>query len=141
MLLDQRLVADSKAKKARRIALLGGCLVDFRTRLHQASAELAKRDADPLGGKVEATVRGMDAVSTVALLDLIGLPTTTGNARRVSKIMRSLGYIPIKSRRLMPGGYLNTVTRGWARPVRELKKIDPRHQPNNRRSRFHPTGG
>jgi hypothetical protein len=93
--------------------------MDFLGRLHQAKAELAKRDADPLRVKVEATVRGMDAVSTVALLDLIGLPTTTGNARRISKTMRSLGFVPIKSRRLMPGGYRNTVTRGWARPVRE----------------------
>ena len=97
-------------------------MVSYLERLHKASAELAKRDADPLRGKVEATVRGMDAVSTVALLDLIGLPTTTGNARRVSKTMRSMGFVPIKSRRLMPGGHLNTVTRGWARPVRQLEK-------------------
>ena len=97
-------------------------MVSYLERLHQASAELAKRDADPLRGKVEATVRGMDAVSTVALLDLIGLPTTTGNARRVSKTMRTMGFVPIKSRRLMPGGHLNTVTRGWARPVRQLEK-------------------
>lgn len=93
-------------------------MTSYLERLHQASAELAKRDADPLRGIVEATVRGMDAVSTVALLDLIGLPKSTGNARRVSKTMRALGYIPIKSRRLVPGGYLNNVTRGWARPFR-----------------------
>ena len=35
--------------------------------------------------------------------------------------MRFLGFIPIKSRRLMPGGYRDTVTRGWARPFRELR--------------------
>lgn len=93
--------------------------VDFLGRLHQAKAELAKGDADPLRGKVEATVRGMEAISTIALLDLIGLPTTTGHARRVSKTMRSLGFVPIKSRRLMPGGYRDSVTRGWARPFRE----------------------
>jgi hypothetical protein len=94
-------------------------MVSYLERLHQATAELAKRDADPLRGVVETTVRNMDAVSTVALLDLIGLPKTTGNARRVSRTMRSLGFVPIKSRRLMPGGHLNNVTRGWARPVRE----------------------
>jgi hypothetical protein len=34
--------------------------------------------------------------------------------------MRSLHFIPIKSRRLMPGGRAgNTVTRGWARPFRK----------------------
>jgi hypothetical protein len=64
-------------------------------------------------------VRGMDAVSTVALLGLIGLPATTGNGRRVAQTMRSLGFVPIKSRRFMPGGYRDTVTRGWARPLRE----------------------
>jgi len=99
--------------------------VDFLGRLRQAKVELAKRDADPLRGKVEATVRGMEAISTLALLDLIGLPTTTGNARRVSNTMRSLGFVPIKSRRLMPGGYHDTVTRGWARPLREIKNSTP----------------
>jgi len=94
--------------------------VSFLERLHRASAELAKHDADPLRGIVEPTVRGMEAVSTFALLDLIGLPTTTGHARRVGKTMRALGFVPIKSRRLTPGGYRDTVTRGWARPFRGL---------------------
>ena len=60
----------------------------------------------------------MEGISTFAVLDLVGLPKTTGNARRIGATMRSLGFIPIKSRRLMPGGYRDTVTRGWARPVR-----------------------
>ena len=94
-------------------------------KLHHARAELAERDADPLRQKVEAAVRGMEAVSTVALLDLLGLPKTTGNGRRIATTMRALGFIPIKSRRLMPGGYRDTVTRGWCRPVREAK-----HRPN-----------
>ena len=87
-------------------------------KLHRARAELAERDADPLRQKVEAAVRGMEAISTVALLDLLGLPKTTGNGRRIATTMRALGFIPIKSRRLMPGGYRDTVTRGWSRPVR-----------------------
>ena len=64
---------------------------------------------------------GMDAISTFALLDLLGLPKTTGNGRRIAQTMRSLGFVPIKSRRLEPGGYRDTVTRGWARPVRESR--------------------
>lgn len=83
--------------------------------------ELAERDADPLREKVEAIVRGMEAVSTLTLLDLLGLPKTTGNGRRLAMTMRSLGFIPIKSRRLMPGGWRDTVTRGWSRPIREFK--------------------
>ena len=95
--------------------------MNWLEKLEKVKAELAKRTDDPLRATVEATVRGIEAISTVALLDLIGLPTTTGNARRISKTMRSLGYVPIKSRRFMPGGYRDTVSRGWARPIRELK--------------------
>ena len=91
-------------------------------KLHRKKAERAARHADPFRAKVEAAVRGMEAISTHALLDLLWLPKTTGNGRRIAATMRSLGFVPIKSRRLEPGGYRDTVTRGWARPVRELKK-------------------
>jgi hypothetical protein len=74
--------------------------------------------ADPWRAELQEAVRGKEAVSTAALLDLLDVAKTTGNARRVSKTMRSLGFIPIKSRRFMPGGFRNTVARGWARPVR-----------------------
>ncbi len=93
-------------------------MLSWTARLEQAKAELAQSEIDPLRGKVEVTVRGMEAISTAALLDLIGLPKTTGNGRRIANSMRSLGFVPIKSRRFMPGGYRDTVTRGWARPVR-----------------------
>lgn len=95
------------------------CWID---KLHQAQADLAARDADPLLEKVKSLVRGMQAISTNSLLTLIGLPNTTSNARRIAHTMRSLGgYVPIKSRRLEPGGYRGTVIRGWAKPVRELR--------------------
>src|ERR1700689_189132 len=96
-------------------------MVSLLEKFRQAKAELTRREADPLRGKVEDIVRGMEAISTFALLDLLGLSKTTGNGRRLAQTMRSLGYVPIKSRRLIPGGYRDTVTRGWARPVRELK--------------------
>ncbi len=99
----------------------------FLERLEKAQAELAHRDADPFREKVEAAVRGMEAISTHSLLDLLGLPRTTGNGRRIAPTMRSLGYIPIKSRRLMPGGYRDTVTRGWARPIREFSQTNSKH--------------
>jgi hypothetical protein len=103
--------------------LMEGVVVSFMQRLEKAAGELARRDADPLRESVEATVRGMEAVSTHALLDLVGLPNTTGNGRRIAPSMRALGFVPIKSRRLMPGGWRDTVTRGWARPIRQLTKI------------------
>lgn len=95
--------------------------MSFLGQLERASAELNKRAADPFLGRVETAVRGKEAISTAALLDLLGVPKTTGNARRVGKTMRAMGFIPIKSRRLMPGGFRDTVTRGWARPIRETR--------------------
>ena len=94
-------------------------MTSFVERVRQAQAKVTRRDSDPLREKVEEVVRCVgDSVSTAALLEMLGLPTTTGNARRISKTMRLLGFVPIKSRRLMPGGYHDTVTRGWTRPVR-----------------------
>lgn len=90
--------------------------------LARARAELDARHEDPWRKKVADAVRDKDAISTAALLDLLHAPATTGTARRLAAVMRSLQFIPIKSRRLMPGGRAgNTVTRGWARPVRKLK--------------------
>jgi hypothetical protein len=93
--------------------------MSFLEKLAQASAELEAHHKDPWHTKVEAAVQGKDAISTTALLDLLRQPATTGTARRLATIMRSLNFVPIKSRRLMPGGRAgNTVTRGWARPIR-----------------------
>jgi hypothetical protein len=96
--------------------------MSFLGKLAQASAELEAHREDPWHSKVAAAVRDKDAISTAALLDLLRVPATTGTARRLAAVMRSLNFIPIKSRRLMPGGRAgNTVTRGWARPVRPMK--------------------
>ena len=92
-------------------------MTSFLEELRRAKEELADRKADPLRAKVEALMHGQTAMSTAALLDLLGLPATTANGRLLAKTMRSLGFIPLKSRRLMPGGYKSTVTRGWSRPV------------------------
>ena len=90
--------------------------------LAEARAELDADQKDPWHSKVEAAVRDMDIISTAALLDLLRVPATTATARRLAAVMRTLQFIPIKSRRLMPGGRAgNTVTRGWARPVRGMK--------------------
>lgn len=90
----------------------------FLERIEKARAELAQRRADPFREKVEAITRGMEAISTHSLLDLLELPKTTSNGRRIAHTMRSLKFVPIKSRRLMPSGFRDTVTRGWARPIR-----------------------
>jgi hypothetical protein len=95
-------------------------MLSWMAKLEQARAAGAARDADPIRALIEGTVRGMENISTNALLTLIGLPVNTANARRVAPIMAALGFVPIKSRRLMPGGYRDTVTRGWGRPFRAL---------------------
>jgi hypothetical protein len=89
-------------------------------RVRQARAELEQRHADPWRGIIERGLpANVESMSTVALLDLVGVRATTGNARRLAKAMRSLGWVALKSRRLMPGGWRNTEGRGWARPLRE----------------------
>jgi hypothetical protein len=92
--------------------------MSFLGKLREARAELEAHHEDPWHSKVAAAVRDKDAISTAALLDLLRVPATTGTARRLAAVMRALHFIPIKSRRLMPGGFRDTVTRGWARPVR-----------------------
>jgi len=63
-------------------------------RLHQAQAELAERDADPFREKVEAAVRGMEAISTAAILDLLFLPKTTGGGNFVKASRRIASRCP-----------------------------------------------
>jgi hypothetical protein len=106
-------------------------MLSWTAQIEQAAAEHRQREADPLRDKVAAITRCMDAVSTAALLDLIGLPKTTSNGRRIAPSMRSLGFVPIKSRRLMPGGWKDTVTRGWARPTREKTRQPALPRPGN----------
>jgi hypothetical protein len=97
---------------------LQGVMVGWVQKLERAVAEQAKRNADPFRERIEAAMHGKQAIGTAPLLDLLCLPKTTGNARRIGETMRSLGFVPIKSRRLEPGGYRDTITRGWALPVR-----------------------
>ena len=96
----------------------------------QKMAKRTASNADPIRERVAATVRGIEAISTAALLDLIGLPNSTGNGRRIARTMRSLGFVPITSRRFMPGGWRDTATRGWSRPVRELRDAIHRRELN-----------
>jgi hypothetical protein len=89
-------------------------------RLEQARARFAEHGLDPWRGIIQRGVpANVPSISTAALLDLLDVPATTGNARRLAQTMRSLGFIPLKSRRLMPGGFRDTTIRGWARPTRD----------------------
>jgi len=83
----------------------------------------------------------VSSISTVALLDLLDVPTSTGNARRLSKTMRAMGFIAIKSRRLMPGGFRDTTIRGWSRPLRETKLPYPTGNSSSGAAGIEPKGG
>jgi hypothetical protein len=97
--------------------------VSFIEKLRHAQAALLEDDVDPWRRVLErALPANAVCTSTVALLDLLGFPPTTSNARRLARTMRSMGWVGIKSRRLSPGGWRTTECRGWSRPVRELKK-------------------
>jgi hypothetical protein len=95
-------------------------------RLDQARAELADRGIDPWKRALERDLpANVTSVSTVALLDLLDVPSTTGNARRLAKTMRSMGWVGLKSRRLEPGGFRDTTIRGWAHPFHEIQIKKP----------------
>jgi len=95
-------------------------------RLRRAEAALRERASDPWKRALERHLpANVASISSVALLDLLDVPSTTGNARRLAKTMRSMGWIGLKSRRLEPGGFRDTTIRGWARPVREKSCSTP----------------
>jgi hypothetical protein len=95
-------------------------------RLHRMKAELSEGENDPWRRALErALPANVVCTSTVALLDLLGFPPTTGNARRLARTMRSMGWVGIKSRRLAPGGWRTTECRGWSRPVRQARVRQP----------------
>jgi hypothetical protein len=103
-------------------------------KLHRAIAEMAADQEDPWRRVLEGALpANVESTSTVALLDLLGFPATTGNARRLARTMRSMGWVGIKSRRLAPGGWRTTECRGWSRPVREMKSSSAIGRPTLKR--------
>ena len=78
-------------------------------------AELTARADDRLRNDVETALRGANVISTNSLLHLVGIPRTTGSARRIAKIMRTLNFVQVKSRALKQAGFRDSGTRGWAR--------------------------
>jgi hypothetical protein len=94
--------------------------------LDQARAELDERGIDPWKRALERDLpANVTSISTVALLDLLDVPATTGNARRLAQTMRAMGWVGLKSRRLEPCGFRDTTIRGWARSVREKSCSTP----------------
>ena len=99
------------------------------SRLHQIRDEMLDDQEDPWKRVLErALPADLVCTSTVALLDILNFTATTGNARRLARTMRSMGWVGIKSRQLAPGGWRTTECRGWARSCRVTKmKTEVRH--------------
>ena len=96
------------------------------TSLHELRAEMAARNsADPWRLRLER-VRGqigddgIERVSTQTLFDRLEVIQRTrgaGACRRLAKIMRELGWTPVRVRDLTRGGYKEQV-RGYCRNAR-----------------------
>jgi hypothetical protein len=95
------------------------------TKLHEAQAELAARNADPWHVRLER-VRGqvgddgIERISTQTLFDhleVLQRSRGAGASRRLAKLMRELGWTPVRVRDLTRGGYKEQV-RGYCRDAR-----------------------
>ena len=95
-------------------------------KLRQAQAEISEAQESPWKRLLERALPAkVVSTSTVALLDLLDVPATTGNARRLAQTMRAMGWVALKSRRLAPGGWRTTTCRGWSRAVRQARVRQP----------------
>lgn len=97
-------------------------MISFMEQIAQARAEMLARDADPwrlrlerLRGKTGDD--GIERIASQAVLDFLEVPQRSrgaGACRRLAKLMRELGWHPIKARGLNQRGLLEQI-RGYAR--------------------------
>lgn len=90
--------------------------------LHKAQAEMTARDADPwrlrlerLRGRIGDD--GIERISTQAVFDVLEVPQRArgaGACRRLARLMRELGWSPIKARGLNNAGFRDQI-RGYAK--------------------------
>jgi hypothetical protein len=98
-----------------------GSNMSWLARLHEAKAELAKRNSiDPwrlplarVRGKIGDD--GIERITTQLLFDILEVPQRSrgaGACRRLAKLMAELGWTAVRVRDLTRGGYLEQV-RGY----------------------------
>ena len=96
--------------------------MSFIDRLREAQARLAAQNADPWHVRLErvcGTVGddGIERISTQTLFDYLEVLQRSrgaGASRRLAKLMRELGWTPVRVRDLTRGGYKEQV-RGYCR--------------------------
>ena len=100
-------------------------VVSWLGELEKAKAEMAARTADPWRLRLER-VRGkvgddgIERISTQTLFDYLEVfqhSRGAGACRRLAKVMRELGWTPVRVRDLTRGGYKEQV-RGYCRDAR-----------------------
>ena len=100
-------------------------MVSWITRMREAQAEMAARNADSwrrllerLRGKVGDD--NVERIGTQAIFDVLEVPRrnrVAGACKRLGRLMRELGWSPIKARGLNQRGLLEQI-RGYARDTR-----------------------
>jgi hypothetical protein len=91
--------------------------MSFAGEMQKQSAEIAASRRDPWMPRLKRALQNFDTISTAATLDMLRADHTRRNAMRLAPLMRELGYVSIMSRRLHPGGFKDTVSRGWTRKI------------------------
>lgn len=98
--------------------------MSFISILKKTRDEVRAKRADPWHLRLER-VRGkvgddgVERISTQTAFDILEVPQrsrTAGACRRLARLMRDLGWSPIKARGLTPGGFCDQV-RGYARDL------------------------
>ena len=96
--------------------------MSFIASLKLAQEQVRKTTKDPWQLRLEG-IHGkkwdddIERISTQTIFDILEVPhrsRTAGTCRRLSKLMRDLGWSAIKARGLTPGGFRDQV-RGYAR--------------------------
>src|SRR5262245_36581969 len=108
-------------------AEVGGLPMAWIDQLRHARAEAQARNAEPwrlplerLRGRIGDD--GIERITTQAVFDVLEVPQRNrgaGACRRLAKVMRELGWTPIKARGMTQGGFREQV-RGYARDKKGL---------------------
>jgi hypothetical protein len=104
--------------------------MSFVEKLRQAKTELAARNADPWRLPLERSHGkigddGIERITTQTLFDHLEVGQRSrgaGACRRLAKVMRELGWSPVRVRDLTRGGYKEQV-RGYCRDARNRQLL------------------
>jgi hypothetical protein len=101
--------------------------MSFVEKLQQASAALQQKEEVPWLAAISRILpKDTESISTRSVCDLLGIQLTTPHARKVAAAMRALGFVPMKSRRFLPGGFGSPAAQGWTKTMKAPRIGRPR---------------